>query len=172
MRTFIAVVAGLAGLLGSAMADAQVVRWGRVEGLGAADYSTIWVGPIQASRGRTVGDGRVMLNLETGFLSFTVTGLTNGNHYDNAPIGAPWYPGTAEQLIGTVMCDSTQRFAPATWVDTLNVAFDARGNGKFEGFVGLPQQCKDRPAELVFLLRHADRPGNKFVAYGAGRTIQ
>jgi len=172
MRTITAIGVGLLGLLGSAMANAQMVRWDRVEGLGATDVSDIWVGPIQATRGRTVGDGRVMLNLENGFLSFAVKGLTNGNQYSNGPIGAPWYSGTPENLIGTVVCDSTQRFGPATWVDTPYVAFDASGNGKYEGFIDVPQACKERPDEMVFLLRHADRPGNKFVAYGAGRTIQ
>lgn len=172
MRTIIAIAVGLLCMFVYATADAQMVRWDRVEGIGAADFSNIWVGPIQASRGRTVGNGRVMLNLENGFLSFAVKGLSNGNQYANGPIGAPWYPGVPEKLMGTVVCDSTQRFAPATWVDTPFVAFDASGGGRYQGFMDVPQSCKDRPEEMVFLLRHADRPGNKFVAYGSGRTIK
>lgn len=172
MKTSIVVGVGLLALLGAAMADAQMVRWDRVEGIGAVDAVDIWVGPIQASRGRTIGEGRVMLNLKNGFLSFVVKGLTNGNQYDNGPIGAPWFPGAPEPLIGTVVCDSTERIASVSWVGTPNVLFDAAGNGKYEGFVDVPQACKDRPEETVFLLRHPNRPGNKFVAYGAGRTIQ
>jgi len=156
-------------LCGTAWADGSMVRWDRIEGFGAADVSQIYVGPIEASRPRTVGSGRATVNLRTGFLSFVVKGLSNGNQYGNGPLGAPWGP---ESLMGTLVCDSTQRYAPATWVDSPPVAFDASGSGRFEGFVDVPEACRERPDEMVFLLRHADRPGNRFVAYGAGRTIQ
>ena len=159
---------GILALSGSTTATAQIIRWDRVEGFGAADYSGIFVGPIQASRPRTAGEGRVILDLKSGFLWFTVKGLTNGNQYDNGPLGAPWGP---ELLMGTLVCDSTQRSAPATWVDTPNVAFDANGDGRFAGVVAVPAACKERPQEMVFLLRHPDRPGQRFVAYGAGRRI-
>jgi hypothetical protein len=170
-----AVGAVLFAFFGSQVADAQIVRWDRVEGFGAADTSAIAVGPIFASRGRTVGTGRVMLNLKTGFFSFAIQGMTNGKPYDNGPLGAPWSPGSEYPLMGTVVCDSTQRFSAATWVDSQPVAFNEDGDGRFEGFVDVPQACKDRPMEMVFLVRHA-RPDSplygRFVAYGAGRTIR
>jgi hypothetical protein len=165
--------AGLLAFAGAASAMDQIVRWTRVEGLGAADAAAIYVGPFGASRGRTVGDGSVMLNLNTGFLSFTVRGLANGKQYDNGPLGAPYLPPNdeAEPFIGTVVCDSTERWGTITYVDTEPVSFDADGNGKFVGFVAVPAACRERPEETVFLLRHFGFNW-KFVAYGAGRTIR
>ncbi|MBS0395230.1 MAG: hypothetical protein JSR54_11425 [Proteobacteria bacterium] len=165
----IAAAFGLFALASVTCAHAQIVHWDRVEGFGAADVSAIFVGPIQASRPRTVGAGTVVANLDTGFLWFAVRGMTNGNQYDNGPLGAGW---GVELMIGTLVCDSTQRFAPATWVDTPSVRFDANGDGRFAGLVVVPAACKQRPEEMVFLLRHFDRPGQRFVAYGAGRRIE
>jgi hypothetical protein len=160
---------GLLVSWGSASAAGSVVTWTRIEGFGAADVTQIHIGPIYASRPRTVGAGFAALNLNTGYLWFFVKAMSNGNQYDNAPLGAPW---PTDVLWGTVVCDSTERFASATWVDTPDIAFTADGDGRFAGLVSLPTACTERPEEIVFLLRHSNRPGNRFIAYGAGRIIR
>lgn len=166
----ISLAAGLLGVAGAAAAAGHVVEWGRVEGFGAADTTLMHVGPFNAAHGRTVGSGHVLLNLDTGRLTFRVDGLTNGDHYNNGPLGAPWTAG--DVLVGTVVCDSTERFGAMSWADSTPVAFDAHGNGTFRGAVRLPGACRDRPEEIVFLLRYSGSAPTGFVAYGAGRVIR
>jgi hypothetical protein len=160
-------------LAGSGLADeGPIITWDRVEGLVAADIVPVTVGPFVASpRWRSAGRGRVMLNLENGFLNFKVDGVSWANHYSNAPLGSPSaLPGAT--WLGTVVCDSTGRFGPVVWADTpvLEVTYGAT---RFEGFVALPDSCALRPDEIVFLLRHAPGPQyGSFVLYGAERTIR
>jgi len=167
-KMLLAAVVGLFVFISSAWAEAPTVRWDRVEGLGAVDWTQIHVGPIWASRGRTVGAGNVMLNLKTGFLSFRIEGMSNGNQYANGPLGA----SGSGLLMGTVVCDSTERFGPFAFVDSEAILVN-EGTGSYQGFVLLPEGCKQRPEEMVFLIRHAN-PGplyGGFVAFGAGRHI-
>lgn len=148
------------------------VRWDRVEGtIVMPDGSGMTVGPLRGSaRYRVGGQGRVVLYLESGFLFVRVDGLSWGLHYQNGPLGA----AVSGEFVGTVMCDSTQRFGVAVWVDTPVLELN-QGAVTYAGVVALPQACRDRPDEIVFLLRHV-MPGNPnldgtFVAYGAGRVI-
>jgi hypothetical protein len=158
---------------GSTVADeGPIVVWDRVEGIVAAEVSPITVGPFVASlRWRSSGDGRVMLNLGNGLLSFWVDGVSWANHYANAPLGSPTaLPGVS--WLGTVVCDSTERFGPAVSVDT-PVLDVANGSTRFEGFVQLPEACALRPSEIVFLIRHGPGPQEgTFLLYGAERTIR
>jgi hypothetical protein len=121
-------------------------------------------------RPRTVGPGRVMLNLGNGFLSFRLSGLSNAAHYPNGPLGAHTTPA---MFIGTVVCNSTERFGILEYVDTSPIEF-VNGSGAFQGFLDLPEGCRARPDETVFLVRHYN-PGQGidglYVAYGAGRII-
>lgn len=167
-RMLFGLAVGLLTFAGSAWADGPIVRWDRVEGFGAVDWTQIHVGPIWASRGRTVGGGTVMLNLKTGFLSFSIRGMSNANQYANGPLGA----AAGGLWMGTVVCDSTERFGPFAFVDSEAILLKD-GTGSFQGFVVLPEGCKQRPEEMVFLIRHAN-PGplyGGFVAFGAGRHI-
>jgi len=158
---------------GSTFADeGPIVVWDRVEGIVAADVVPVTVGPFVASpRWRSAGDGRVMLNLGSGFLSLRVDGVSWANHYTNAPLGSPTaLPGNT--WLGTVVCDSTGRFGAVVYVDT-PVLDAANGAAQFEGFVQLPEACALRPSEIVFLVRHG--PGSlygTFLLYGADRTIR
>lgn len=164
----VAVVVGLFAFMSSAWAETPIVRWDRIEGFGAVDTTQIHVGPIGASRGRTVGAGRVMVNLKTGFLSFTIEGMSNGNQYANGPLGA----SAGGMFMGTVVCDSTERFGPFAFVDSEAILLN-EGTGSYQGFLVLPEGCKQRPGEMVFLIRHAN-PGSLYggiVAFGAGRYI-
>jgi len=152
---------------------APVVSWDRLEGTFVLpDGSGMTVGPIQGSaRYRVAGQGKIVLYLDSGFLYIRVDGLSWGLQYPNAPLGS----GLSGEFEGTVVCDSTGRFGPVVWADT--PAFElSQGASLFAGVVALPQACRDRPEEIVFLLRHAD-PANPalygtFVAYGAGRVIR
>jgi hypothetical protein len=60
------------------------------------------------------------------------------------------------------------------YVDTPPVEF-IDGSGSFVGVVALPDGCKERPEETVFLLRIYN-PGlgtdGLYIAFGAGRTIR
>ena len=175
-RTLLGVAVVLLTLAGDARADGifgPTVSWNRIEGtIVMPDGSGMTVGPIQGSaRYRVGGQGKVVLYLDSGFLYMRVEGLSWALHYPNGPLGA----GFDGPFMGTVVCDSTGRFGPPVWADTPVVEL-SQGGTSFAGVVALPQACRDRPAELVFLLRHADpafpRLFETFVAYGAGRVIR
>jgi hypothetical protein len=122
----------------------------------------------------------VVLNFASGFLFFTVEGLSNGSHYPGQVFASPASSRplggvTASlTLIGTIVCDSTEQFGvPMQFVDTAPLVF-TNGNGAYKGYVVVPEGCKTRPEETVFLLRIAT-PGSPsygaYVAYGAGRRF-
>ena len=162
---------------GAAWADGPMIRWDRMEasflqadqnGCVGGEASGVYICP---GRVRTAGGGRVMLNLNTGFLSFKVEGLSNAGHFTNGPLGTM---AARADFIGTVVCDSTERFGLMQSVDTNPIVL-VEGSGSFQGFVNVPEGCRQRPAETVFLVRHYN-PGagidGLYVAYGAGRRIQ
>jgi hypothetical protein len=49
------------------------------------------------------------------------------------------------------------------------------GTGSFDGFVAIPPMCLQDPSQIAFLIRYTEdfyiNPG-RFIAYGAGRTLQ
>jgi len=149
----------------------SVVHWDRIEGtVVMPDGSGMRVGPLEGSaRYRVGGSGSVTLFLGSGLLNIRVQGLSWGLHYPNGPLGQ----GLKGTFMGTVVCDSTERFAAATWVDTPEFELN-QGLGTFVGMIAMPQECRDRPEEIVFLLRHAGSSPQYglFVAYGAGRVIR
>lgn len=166
----------LAALLASlpAWADGPIIKWDRFEGVHfEATVDTPCIGGVICpGRPRTSGPGHAILNLETGLLTFRVTGISNAAPYVNGVLGGPAAgPGT---FVGTVVCDSTGRYEFMQYVDTPPVWF-VDGGGSFTGFVALPDGCKDRPEETVFLVRRY-APGTStdgtYVAFGAGRTIR
>lgn len=175
-RTLLGIAVALMMSATGARADGffgPIVHWDRIEGtIVLPDGSGMMVGPLRGSaRYRVGGEGRVVLYLQSGFLYVRVEGLSWALHYQNGPLGA----GFGGTFKGTVVCDSTGRFGAPVWADT--AAFELRqGAASFAGVVALPQACRDRPDELVFLLRHVmpDNPNldGTFVAYGAGRTIR
>ena len=110
-----------------------------------------------------------MLYVQSGFLYARAEGLSWALHYQNGPLGS----GLTGAFVWTVVCDSTGRFGIPVWADTSVIEL-RQGAASFAGLIDLPQACRDRPEELVLLLRHVI-PGNPldgtFVAYGAGRSI-
>ena len=158
-----------------AWADSPIIKWDRFEGVHIeATVDTPCIGGVICpGRPRTSGPGHAILNLETGLLTFRVTGISNAAPYSNGVLGGPAAgPGW---FYGTVVCDSTGRYGPVEYVDTPDVWF-VDGGGSFTGIVALPDGCKNRPEETAFLLRR-DAPDNPaidgtYVAFGAGRTIR
>ncbi len=171
-RYLFAVLATL--LAASAMADGPMVRWNRVEGIVAADLANLLgvpvsVGPFTPSpRWRSVGTGRVVLNLSEGWISVRYSGFSWANQYNNAPLGSP-VPQSGAPLKATVVCNSTERYGPLEWVDTPDITTNG-GDGRFEGKIALPAGCRDNPEEIVVLIRHTG--SGTYIAYGADRTIQ
>jgi hypothetical protein len=169
-KLLMAATLGLLAVTSAALAGDQIVRWDRLDGTLSVDPANSSVGPILAARARTVGGGSVIVNLNTGFVSFRVDGMSVGGQYFNGPLGSP---GLQTLWMGTIVCDSTQRYGPMTWGNTPAVEF-SEGNGAFQGFVTLPDGCAQRPDEMAFLVRHASA-GPQYglwTAYGADRHIQ
>ncbi|MDH3521229.1 MAG: hypothetical protein OEM49_12295 [Myxococcales bacterium] len=169
-RLHLLIVAGLLFIAPPAWADGPFVRWERIEGVLGADVTPLAVGDIGSStRWRTTGSGQALINPSTRFAFFTIRGLSWTRHYPNAPLGSP----ASGSVMGTFVCDSTGRHGPAIPVDTQVIEM-TQGSGIFWGFVDVPEGCRERPEETVFLLRHAN-PGPLYgliVAYGSGRTIR
>lgn len=157
---------------GSVWADGPIIKWDRLEGVHfqAADYGCIG-DVICPGRPRTSGPGQAILNLRNGSLTFRVTGISNAASYPNGVLGGPAASGGT--FIGTVVCHSTQRYGLMEYVDTPPIWF-LNGDGSFAGFVAVPNGCKERPEETVFLIRHYSSVGGGglYIAFGAGRTIR
>jgi hypothetical protein len=168
-KIFVAAALTLVAFSSAVSAEGTIVRWDRVEGV-LGDQDTVSVGPILYSgRWRTTGEGRVQLNLKTGFLSVRVSGVSCGQNYPNCPLGSP----TGAGGIATVVCNATERFGPITWVNTPPLV-NSIGGVTYEGFLDLPAACREHPEELVFLLRHREDQApffGSFMLYGAERSI-
>lgn len=159
-----------------AWADGPIIKWDRFEGVhfqtdDFVNYNVCIGGVICPARPRTGGQGNAILNLGTGLLTFRVMGISNPAPYTNGVLGAPAAVG---QFIGTVVCNSTERFGSMEYVDTPPIGF-IDGGGSFTGFLAVPEGCIARPDETVFLVRIFN-PGagtdGLYVAFGAGRTIR
>lgn len=171
-RILFAVAVGLFAVTSPASADGPFIRWARIQGVTQDAVGMEIAGIPTSSRGVTVGSGSAMLNLKNGFLSFEVTGISYDRHYPatGRPIGT--YPSGSRMV--TIVCDSTGYFGPTEVADS--PAFpEVDGNATYRGFISVPQGCRDRPDQIVLLLRHPIGPGTLsgvFLAYGAARSIQ
>lgn len=169
-RMLLAVVALIASV--PAWADGTIISWNRMEGVHFQEDACIG-GVICPGRPRTSGPGQAILNLENGRLTFRVTGISNAAPYENGVLGGP--AAGDGNFIGTVVCNSTQRYGAMEYVDTPLIWF-VNGGGSFTGFVAIPDGCRERPEETVFLVRRyaPENPtlDGQYVAFGAGRTIR
>ena len=177
-RMLFGLAVGLLTFASSAWADGPIVRWNRIEGVLPPTGSPMVIGDqgnkIQShTQLVTAGNGRAMVNLETGFVSFQVEGLAFSNTMTSGPIGAL---GSSLSVMGTVVCNAGKHASP--WVidyaDTETVYLDF-GTGSFQGFVAIPPMCLEKPDQIAFLIRRpldaSILPGS-FIAFGAGRTLQ
>ena len=178
-RMLFGLAVGLLTFASSAWADGPIVRWDRIEGVLPPHGGPVMViGDQEGNKIEshptmwTADEGRAMVNLETGFVSFQVAGLVFADTWTTNAIGSS---GNLT-VMGTVVCNAGTQ--PSPWViafaDTAEVVMES-GTASFSGFVAIPQMCLDRPDRIAFLIR---RPANVakcplcFIAYGAGRTMQ
>ncbi len=73
----------------------------------------------------------------------------------------------------TIVCDSTGMYGTPEVVDTPSFRV-LDGDASHRGFITVPAGCRERPEQIVLLLRIAD-PGpryGQFLAYGADRSIR
>ena len=176
-RMLFGLASGLLTFASSAWAEGPIVRWDRIEGVLTPSGSPIEIGDqdnkIQSHAAMwSVGKGRAMVNLETGFVSFQLEGLAYANTITSSAIGA--LPENSP-VKGTVVCNAGRSSPwPIEFADTADFVLES-GTGSFTGFVAIPPMCLQNPYGIAFLVRRtADRPQcpDCFVAYGAGRTMQ
>jgi len=178
-RMLFGLAVGLLTFTGSAWADGPIVRWDRIEGvLPPTESQPMVIGnqanKLQSHPGQfSVGKGKAMVNLETGFVSFQVDRLAFAYTSTN-PIGG--IPESSIDVIGTVVCNAGRDTGDwiIDFVDTERVSLRF-GTGSFQGFVAIPPLCLQEPLQIAFLIRWPldfyINPG-RFTAYGAGRTLQ
>lgn len=169
MRRLLAALAVLV-VCAPAWAGGPLIKWDRFEGVHFQDdnvYPVCIGGELCPGRPRTSGPGRAILNLETGLLTFGVTGISNAAPYSNGVLGGP--AASNGYFLGTVVCNSTERYGDMEYVDTPPIWF-VDGAGSFTGLVAVPDGCREQPDETVFLLRRVQ--DGTYIAYGAGRTIR
>jgi len=182
MRRMLATAAvALLGFAGAAWGNGPIIRWADVVGVQKAlvdiqpDGTKVYkpaavVGiPVASTWSATTG-GRVMLNLESGFISIEVKGLSYSEHRWQSPIGA----SRSNVVVGAVVCETND---PAVQYVVHTEPFATeQGDGAYRGFLDLAdlQNCRDRPDGIAFLLRNAapGYPLGAYTAYGIGRTIQ
>jgi len=181
-RMLVTAAVALLGFAGAAWGDGPIIRWADVVGVQKAlveiqpDGTKVYkpatvagIGPAGIWNATT--GGRVMLNLESGFISIDVKGLSYAEHRWQSPIGET----QSKRVVGTVVCETND---PAVQyvVDTEPFMVE-QGDGAYRGFLDLSQlqSCRDRPEGIAFLLRNAGSvapPWGNYTSYGIGRTIQ
>jgi hypothetical protein len=113
-----------------------------------------------------------MLNLETGFVSINVEGVSYARHYGFpnsgivTPLGGPVPASTPRS--GTFVCNATTESPVQVGTDTFHVV---QGAVFYRGFLPtVPEECREHPEDIVFLLHTPDN--GTYLAFGAARTIQ
>jgi polyisoprenoid-binding protein YceI len=109
---------------------------------------------------QTLG-GRAQLDPETGYVRFSVRGLTfaGGNNVGTT--------GSFTQVTGAVVCDTNGSAGGGNSVriDTPPVPLTPAGNAKFEGTLALDAVCASEP-DIAFLIVN---PAGMWVAHGGNR---
>ena len=173
-RTLFAAAIALLGFAGAVWAEGPIVRWDQVIGVtGHESAEGLTVDSIQPTpRWIAVRDGRAMLNLETGFVSINISGVSYLRHFGYGtttptPLGGP-IPASSSRF-ATFVCDSTTEYP--VQVDT-GTFYLEQGAASYRGFLTtVPAVCREHPDDIVLLLRTLNTGGTYF-AFGAARTIQ
>ena len=167
-RMLLATVAAVLACSGSAWADGPMIRWDGLAGIMPNTNGD--VGGIHQSAPQVTLGGRVMLNLNTGFIAVKVEGLSFARQFAQQHVlGSP----IDEPKKGTIVCAS---WTSPVAVDTDSFTF-TDGNASYRGFVDPAKlwACVANPEETVFLLRNPSiQQGcpDCYIAFGIGRTIQ
>ena len=175
--------------LNAATAQAQEVRWERIEGVvpgfgqpSGQLFDVVGSGPFQAGSGLgsvrgaapwNTTEGEAKVDLGNGDVEFEVKGLVlsvgsvPAAGFTGIPIGTP---GTVTQVKGTLVCDTngsaSSPVGNSVLVDTDTVPLSAQGDAEFSGNVGsLPSVCLAE-SDIAFLIR---LPASRYIAFGAVR---
>ena len=166
MRRMLFAVAALL-VCGTAWADGSIIRWDQIVGnRGHESDANLVVGAYAPSpRWYTVGSGRAMFNLGTGFFSIHLGGASTAWHGPNV-LGN----SVSVMAIATVVCDSRGDPVEAT---TKPFAID-EGKASYTEFLSVPDSCGLNPQETVLLVRFQRAVGDFpfYHLYGADRHIQ
>ena len=173
-RMLIGLAVGLLTFTGSAWAGGPIVRWDQVVGNtgNEGDSPNLIVAGIPASpRWYFVSEGRVMLNLETGFVSIKIDGFSDAYHIP----GLDHVLGTsiAASARGLIVCNSSERYGTPSQIPTDEFVF-ADGDVSYSGVLALTEDCRQHPEDLVFLLqlKRGDGTYGAWHAFGTDRHIQ
>jgi hypothetical protein len=140
------------------------VRWNTIVGVITAPAIDNPVGSIHSGAGPwSVRNGRAIVNLSSGFASFSVDGLVlNGGNSSGTP-------GPVTAVTGTLVCNSGG--TTPTILDTASVSLNAHGDANFSGQIaGIPATC----ANPLFLVRIAAPAGaaGRWIATGSERFVE
>jgi hypothetical protein len=173
-RMLFGLAVGLLTFTGSAWAGGPIVRWDHVVGnIGTeSDSPNLMVAGISPSpRWFSMSGGRVMLNLESGFVSIKIDGISGANHRP----GSASVLGTtiASAARGLVVCNSSERYGTPTVILTDEFVVDD-GDVSYSGVLALTEDCRQNPEDLVFLLqlKRGDGTYGWWHAFGTDRHIQ
>jgi hypothetical protein len=171
----IGLAVGLLTFTGSAWAGGPIVSWDQVVGNTGSESDSpnlIVAGILASPRWFFVSGGRVMLNLETRFVSIKIDGVSDAYHIPyldhvlGTSINAP--------ARGLIVCNASERYGTPTVIPTDDFVF-ADGDVSYSGVLALTEDCRQHPEDLVFLLQlqRADGTyGNAWHAFGADRHIR
>jgi hypothetical protein len=170
----IGLAVGLLTFTGSAWAGGPIVSWDQVVGnIGSEDDSPnlIVAGILASPRWFVVSGGRVMLNLETGFVSIKIDGFSDAYHIPGLDhvLGS----GITGSARGLFVCNASERYGTPTVIPTDEFVF-ADGDVSYRGVLALTEDCQQHPEDLVFLLQLKRTNGTygPWHAFGADRHIR
>jgi hypothetical protein len=113
-----------------------------------------------------------MLNLETGFVSIKIDGVSDAYHIP----GLDHVLGTSinAPARGLIVCNASERYGTPSVIPTGEFVF-ADGDVSYSGVLALTDDCRQHPEDLVFLLQLAHANGTYGIAwhaFGADRHIR
>jgi len=174
-RMLIGLAVGLLTFTSSAWAGGPIVIWDQVVGNTGSESDSpnlIVAGILASPRWFFVSRGRVMLNLETGFVSIKIDGVSDAYHMT----GVDHVLGTSinAPARGLIVCNASERYGTPTVIPTGEFVF-ADGDVSYSGVLALTDDCRQHPKDLVFLLQLAHANGTYGIAwhaFGADRHIR
>ncbi|MDF0533405.1 hypothetical protein KDN34_16680 [Shewanella yunxiaonensis] len=172
IRSFSVAALMLLGILGSGLAQSEIVRWNAVVGVQAEEDSpNLVVGEFFPSPNWFwVEDGKVMFNLDSGEvdIQFKYLSWASNNPSAQSPIGAPL--GTYPILRrGRFVCDARGQYGEPVTVSTETFSLDNTGSANYHGQVEVQQICRDYPDQIAFVVTGAN--SFRYFAFGAGQLV-
>ena len=112
-----------------------------------------------------------MLNLETGFVSIKIDGMSRAHHIPS--VGNILGSNAGGAARGLIVCNSSQRYGDPIFIPTDEFVIED-GDVSYNGVLAMTEDCRQKPEELVFLLQLKLSSGayGLWHAFGADRHIQ